>query len=155
MASVQVKPEPTDDPGVGVDVDAADNAENIDQRGYLQRLLSSTDSPELLEKGVGIGVRVLESLKKPLEAAGTGSPQASGSQWLKAINDLEALAKPTRTIVGVVGNTGAGKSSVISAVLDEERYVHCQHLQRPHVLRSTSSLFLRSSSNVLVFFFPL
>ncbi|KAK4100264.1 hypothetical protein N658DRAFT_516763 [Parathielavia hyrcaniae] len=117
MASV--KPEPVDGPGALVDdVDAVDSKANADQHGYLQRLVSSASSPDLLEKGVGIGVQVLESLKRPLEAAGL---QASGAQWLKAISELETLAKPTRTIVGVVGNTGAGKSSVISAVLDEER----------------------------------
>ncbi|KAI9753132.1 MAG: Protein kinase C signaling pathway involved MAPKK protein [Chaenotheca gracillima] len=36
---------------------------------------------------------------------------------------LKTEAKQTRTIVGVVGNTGAGKSSVINAMLDEERLV--------------------------------
>ncbi|KAK4033768.1 hypothetical protein C8A01DRAFT_19341 [Parachaetomium inaequale] len=112
-----VKPEPVDDPGLGVAGDA-DNTHNTDNIGYLQQLLAPGNPPELLEKGVGIGLRVLESLKYPLEA---GAAQTGGSQWLKAIDDLEALAKPTRTIVGVVGNTGAGKSSVISAVLDEER----------------------------------
>ena len=40
---------------------------------------------------------------------------------IKAIETLKNSVQPTRLIVGVVGNTGAGKSSVISAVLDEER----------------------------------
>ena len=40
---------------------------------------------------------------------------------IKAIETLKNSVQPTRVIVGVVGNTGAGKSSVISAVLDEER----------------------------------
>ncbi|KAK4236644.1 hypothetical protein C8A03DRAFT_16733 [Achaetomium macrosporum] len=113
-----VKPEPTDDPGSSVShVDPASPAPPA--LSYLQQLASSTET-ELLERGVGIGVRLLESLKEPLEAvAPLNTTQAS--HWLKSIGDLEALAKPTRTIVGVVGNTGAGKSSVISAVLDEER----------------------------------
>jgi ABC-type transport system involved in cytochrome bd biosynthesis fused ATPase/permease subunit len=113
-----VKPEPTDDPGSGVShVDQAPQAPAA--VSYLQQVASSTSTEEL-EKGVGIGVRLLEGLKEPLEAvAPLNTTQAS--HWLKSIGDLESLAKPTRTIVGVVGNTGAGKSSVISAVLDEER----------------------------------
>ncbi|KAH6855788.1 hypothetical protein B0I37DRAFT_365794 [Chaetomium sp. MPI-CAGE-AT-0009] len=118
-----VKPEPVDDPGLGAVGDAdntnkSSNVDNIVNTSYLQQLLAPGNSPELLEKGVSIGTRLLKSLKGPLEG---GAAQTTGSQWLKSIGDLEALAKPTRTIVGVVGNTGAGKSSVISAVLDEER----------------------------------
>jgi hypothetical protein len=120
MASV--KPEPDDDSGFGIG--HADPRPEEDESkvsvGYLQQLVSST-SPELLEKGVSIGMRVLDGIKAPLEAVAQLST-TQASQWLKSIGDLEALAKPTRTIVGVVGNTGAGKSSVISAVLDEERY---------------------------------
>jgi hypothetical protein len=121
----RVKPEPVDDPGRGVVGHAANtnkssNVDSIVNVSFLQQLLASGTSPELLEEGVGIGVRVLKSLKGPLEG---GAADTAGSEWLQSIIDLEALAKPTRTIVGVVGNTGAGKSSVISAVLDEERYV--------------------------------
>ncbi|KAK4199425.1 hypothetical protein QBC40DRAFT_349451 [Triangularia verruculosa] len=87
--------------------------------GYLQRLIKET-ATERLEAGVAVGVKQLEVLKAPLvEFLPAGTTQAP--QWIKSIEELERLSKPTRTIVGVVGNTGAGKSSVISAVLDEER----------------------------------
>lgn len=125
-----IKPEPVDNPGLGVNAAVAhvnndgnsDDISNPTKVRYLQRLLATGSSPEQLEQGVTIGVRFLESLKEPLEAVAPLN-QTQASQWLKSIADIEALAKPTRTIVGVVGNTGAGKSSVISAVLDEERYV--------------------------------
>ncbi|KAL2132078.1 hypothetical protein VTI74DRAFT_4256 [Chaetomium olivicolor] len=117
-----VKSEPVDDPGSYfgyADLEPEQDAETKPMIGYLQQLVSAT-SPELLEKGVSIGIRLLGSLKQPLQAvAPLNTTQAN--QWLKSIAELEALAKPTKTIVGVVGNTGAGKSSVISAVLDEER----------------------------------
>ncbi|KAI1408718.1 Dynamin family-domain-containing protein [Hypoxylon sp. FL1857] len=83
---------------------------------YLEILVSKT-VPEVLESGVAIGVDLLDQLKATLSAFVTPDVEA----WLKSIDDLKARSKPTRTVVGVVGNTGAGKSSVINALLDEER----------------------------------
>lgn len=69
---------------------------------YLDRLVTETN-PEVLEGGVEIGVQILEGLKTCLGP----SLQTDGTQgpyWMKAIRELEARAKPTRTVVGVVGN---------------------------------------------------
>lgn len=89
------------------------------QTNYLQQVISLTD-PDLLEKAVTTGVKLLSDLKDTLEvfasAEGTEAPR-----WVKAIDELCARPRQGRTIVGVVGNTGAGKSSVINALLDEER----------------------------------
>lgn len=49
------------------------------------------------------------------------SPDAE--QWVQQIDNLKKQAVKTRTIIGVVGNMGAGKSSVINAMFDEERLV--------------------------------
>lgn len=77
-------------------------------------------SPKILEHGVNLGMDVLENIKFPLTAAAS-IPGTQASTWLDAITQLESRAQPFKTIVGVVGNTGAGKSSVINALLDEER----------------------------------
>ena len=99
-------------------VNNADERVKTDESN-LQRLLSLT-SPELLERGIAVGVEALESLKPPLDCM-SALETTQASKWLKLVQALQAQAKPTRTVVGVVGNTGAGKSSVISAILDEER----------------------------------
>ncbi|TKW51439.1 Nuclear GTPase SLIP-GC [Colletotrichum tanaceti] len=47
--------------------------------------------------------------------------RTAASHWLQQIRDLRARAeRSTQTIVGVLGNTGDGKSSIINALLDEE-----------------------------------
>ncbi|KAI0854147.1 Dynamin family-domain-containing protein [Daldinia vernicosa] len=83
---------------------------------YLDQLITVT-VPETLESGVTIGVDLLDQLKVHLSTF----KNLDVDTWLDTINTLKESAKPTRTVVGVVGNTGAGKSSVINALLDEER----------------------------------
>ncbi|KAK8136375.1 hypothetical protein PG984_004315 [Apiospora sp. TS-2023a] len=82
----------------------------------LQKLVNS-DNVDALQHGVDVGVQFLDQLAASLEAH-TSSETTS---WLRNINTQKDLAQPRRIVVGVVGNTGAGKSSVINAIMDEER----------------------------------
>lgn len=110
--------QPKAEPGVNIP-SGSGPAQQQPSQSYLQRLVAE-GVLNRLEEGVKIGINVLKGLNSPLqEFAPTGRTQAE--QWLKSIANVESLAEPNRTIVGVVGNIGAGKSSVISAVLDEER----------------------------------
>ncbi|KAK6856108.1 hypothetical protein PG995_008259 [Apiospora arundinis] len=82
----------------------------------LQKLVES-DNVDALKHGVEIGVQFLDQLAASL----TTHTTTETTSWLQNIAAQKELAEPRRTVVGVVGNTGAGKSSVINAILDEER----------------------------------
>jgi len=88
---------------------------------HLPRLLANSGhSPELLESAVGTGMRLIHTLAGLLEPY-RAIPDAWSS--LRLLKALQARSTAPRTVVGVVGNTGAGKSSVINALLDEEEFV--------------------------------
>ncbi len=93
-----------------------DEIQGSKETDYLEQLVHQ-EVPEILETGIDVAIKLLNQLKAPLEQCRKEDTDA----WLKSINDLKSRAKPPRTVVGVVGNTGAGKSSVINALLDEER----------------------------------
>ncbi|RYP52928.1 hypothetical protein DL768_002024 [Monosporascus sp. mg162] len=94
----------------------ADAEQGPARTDHLDKLVHE-QNPEILEAGVEIGLKLLEQLKVPLEQ----SRARDAKDWLQPIDELRGRAKPPRTVVGVIGNTGAGKSSVINALLDEER----------------------------------
>jgi len=92
---------------------------------HLPQLVTDiSNSADLLESAVRIGVRVIDDLVKPLRDHASNEDAAA---FIQSLGDLRSRAVPTRTVVGVVGNTGAGKSSVINALLDEERWVSPSH----------------------------
>jgi len=69
---------------------------------------------------VQTGLKVLSDIANPLQEL---TDNAGAQTWLQQLETVRKLAVKNRTVVGVVGNTGAGKSSVINAILDEERLV--------------------------------
>lgn len=101
---------------------AVDDDDKFEQshRGKPLRDLAQEVTPERLEAGVRVGVERLSKLREPLEQLVNND---DAQNWLNQIETVRAEAIKSRTVVGVVGNTGAGKSSVINAMLDEERLV--------------------------------
>lgn len=83
--------------------------------------LFANSTPEQLEAGVEKGVSILDDLRASLETQLANSVDAV--QWIQAIDSVHKQAVKTKTIVGIVGSTGAGKSLVINALLEEERLV--------------------------------
>lgn len=85
------------------------------------RALSGTATLPQLEKGVEKGTQVAEELDAILSKCPS---EIKGSLDLsRAVKNLTSQNSKTQVIIGVVGQTGAGKSSVINAILDEEQIV--------------------------------
>ncbi|OJJ36596.1 hypothetical protein ASPWEDRAFT_170108 [Aspergillus wentii DTO 134E9] len=98
------------------------------ERGVLGGLVVSVDDfknqviqldEDELVKSVLQGVTALEKLRTAFERINTTTP-LSETDWQKEISETLKLATTDRVIIGVVGSTGAGKSSLINAVADEE-----------------------------------
>lgn len=89
-------------------------------RGLPLQQIAKGTTTERLEAGVRTGLEALAMLEEPLSKM-EGDREAKA--WLEQIANVRKDAARSRTVVGVVGNTGAGKSSVINAMLEEERLV--------------------------------
>jgi uncharacterized protein YlxW (UPF0749 family) len=85
---------------------------------FIQAIIDQRNA-DVLEAGVAEAPRFLTTLKHCFAQHTTTIGDAQS--WVESIDKLCLHSKRKRTIIGVVGNTGAGKSSVINAMLDEER----------------------------------
>lgn len=117
------------------------NTMELDQ---LQELISD-GAPATLERGVDAGLKILSGIKSAFENA-KNVPEIA--QWIEASDKLRSQVAYERTVVGVVGSTGVGKSSVINAVLDEECLVPTNWYvtSRPLLSPKTTSPFQESLS---------
>lgn len=84
----------------------------------LREVVKSTDLATL-EAGVETARGILDAIRLPM----ADSRQREQIDWLTAIDKLKTSSTRTRTVVAIAGSTGAGKSSLVNAVLDEDRLV--------------------------------
>ncbi|WQF76502.1 Putative P-loop containing nucleoside triphosphate hydrolase [Colletotrichum destructivum] len=83
--------------------------------------------PETWEKFTQQVLPILDELKPDCERIAASrklqpAVRKAASHWLQQIRDLRGRAEHSKqTIVGILGNTGDGKSSIINALLDEEK----------------------------------
>ncbi|KAL8724724.1 MAG: hypothetical protein Q9166_007785 [cf. Caloplaca sp. 2 TL-2023] len=99
----------------------ATQTDEYGQKHFQLSAMLRDAAPQLLESAVEASVKLLDTLKAPLVDKMANSPDAE--HWIQQIENLKKQAVKTKTVIGVVGNTGAGKSSVINAMLEEERLV--------------------------------
>jgi hypothetical protein len=70
-----------------------------------------------VEEFVKLGIDRLHQLRHIFDVL---APNAINQKWLKSVDELIQRPVRVRTVLGVVGSTGAGKSSMINAALGEE-----------------------------------
>ncbi|KAK3333386.1 hypothetical protein B0T19DRAFT_440146 [Cercophora scortea] len=110
------RPPPSTQPRTPQKTAAVALGDDLMKLDFLQ-LLKKESSSDKLEAGTDAGLQILEDIKAAL---GDAKEIAEVAKWIQKIGDLQAKACTRRTVVGVVGSTGAGKSSVINAVLEQE-----------------------------------
>lgn len=104
------------DKAVGFPVsDLTPQPENI----TLNSVKHAADAADLLklEAYIEMAGQVLGAMRQPM----ADSKQRDEQDWLRRIDALETKSRRLRTVVAVAGATGAGKSSLINALLDEEK----------------------------------
>lgn len=77
-----------------------------------------------MEQMISKATELLDALHSTISScADAGQGRLDVTVLLQQIEAIRSKAKVPKTIIGVVGNTGAGKSSIINALLEEERIV--------------------------------
>jgi hypothetical protein len=85
---------------------------------HIKRLLNQ-ESTEKLLAGVGCAQDIASDISSILKDV-TLRDNSQVLNWIKGFEKLQNTVISDRTVIGIVGSTGAGKSSVVNAVLDEE-----------------------------------
>lgn len=121
--NANVNPPETQDSDQDVDKDTqpASSEEILSRLHDIQP--QSTTNPMLsrLETAVAKGVQALTHLHTFLTNSKLEIENTSDvSHWLSEITKIKQYAAPPKVIIGIVGSTGAGKSSLINAIIDEE-----------------------------------
>ncbi|KAI1363707.1 hypothetical protein F5Y08DRAFT_354221 [Xylaria arbuscula] len=84
----------------------------------LQKAMNSEDA-EVLCSHQSTGAAILEELAQKLSS----NTNCIDHARMSSINDLRKTAQTPKMVIGVVGNTGHGKSSLINALLEEDKLV--------------------------------
>ncbi|KAH8422747.1 uncharacterized protein LDX57_000503 [Aspergillus melleus] len=104
-----------------VDDDAEDEGDMPDvEEEPLDYDPRGEEDPQLsrLEKSVEAGMATLERLRKEIERL---EVSMDDTNWISEIAQIEPLSERGQVVIALVEGTGVGKSSLINALIDEEK----------------------------------
>jgi predicted GTPase len=125
----------------GMDIDIEEPVEEPnhknEENAEMQRFIETATS-EVLESKVADSKHILSSLLNSFKDCGVDSQD--NRHWVTQLSNLQNTKVNTPTVIRVAGNTGAGNSSVINALLEEEKLVPTNCSESTH---STSSIRIK------------
>ncbi|RWA10794.1 hypothetical protein EKO27_g4316 [Xylaria grammica] len=93
-------------------------AESIGAFPRLQEAIAS-EEVDVISRHQSAGAHILEELAERLSA----NKKCIDTAQISSVNSLKERATNPRTVLGIVGGTGHGKSSLINALLEEDKLV--------------------------------
>ncbi|KII94798.1 hypothetical protein PLICRDRAFT_86263 [Plicaturopsis crispa FD-325 SS-3] len=116
MGNGNVKPEPMD---AQMQVDAQEEQEQQAEKApaLYPVFESAADIQYAPEEALKVGLSMVKTIKSNIKKLELGS-KLRKDVWLREIESLQNQGAPT-TMIAVCGATGAGKSSILNAILDD------------------------------------
>jgi len=101
--------------------------------GSIRKKATATTAIELHRKVAGKALDTLEAVVRGGEAELNSlhsllqdshfSNESQAKDWLEDIKNILPQAKTPPTVIGIVGDTGSGKSSMLNALLDQDIFI--------------------------------